>query len=436
MSGAELDIRVGRFVLFSIGINDYIHWPKLETAVNDAMSVANVLEERYDFDKIIALYNSDATRQNIITQLRELATSLEPDDSLVVFYSGHGHLDDLTRTGSWIPVDAMPQDDSTWLDNTKIKTYIRSMKARHILLISDSCFSGDFFNRTRGVTPEITDSYVRKAITKMSRQAITSGGLETVADTGFENHSVFTYFLLKQLTGNSSPYLLPSELFNRVKGGVANNAKQQPLFGDLDDSGGELGGEFVLFLRGVEGSMDEVIRQNREKMAYLETLATEASKAEEVRQGVLKEKEEELKRLEQAIAGLKEKLSGGVAEGDTLDQLYMLVQKKEEQALELVNLKQKAEEEKRQRALELERLKREELEKMKVAFETDYSKYLRIYGSDLVTEDVKERAWQAVCEKWNVNKKNRKGILLWDRDKNEVSFQEKKNALSRDTIIW
>lgn len=310
------------------------------------------------------------------------------------------------------------------------------MKARHILLISDSCFSGDFFNRSRGVSPEITDSYVRKAISKMSRQAITSGGLEPVADAGFDSHSVFTYFLLKQLTDNTSPYLLPSELFNRVRGGVANNAKQQPLFGELDDSGGELGGEFVLFLQGVEGSLDEVIRQNREKMAHLEALTEEANKVEEARQAVLRQKEEELKELEKAIAGMKNKLSGGAAEGDTLDQLYVLVQKKEQQAIELENLKKKAAEETRKRAQELERLKKEEIDKMKAVFETDYAKYLKILGSSLVSDDVKEKAWRAVCEKWNVNNKYKKGVLRWDPNKSEVSFQEKKSALSRDTIIW
>ena len=60
--------------LFVIGIDTYIEWPRLKTAVNDARSVKNVLLSRYHFnsDHLIELYDEDATRANILSKLRIL----------------------------------------------------------------------------------------------------------------------------------------------------------------------------------------------------------------------------------------------------------------------------------------------------------------------------------------------------------------------------
>ena len=91
--------------LFVIGIDTYIHWQRLKTAVSDAKSVRDVLLSRYHFDKdhLIELYDEQATRRNILDRLRFLAKKVRKDDSLVIFYAGHGHLDSITKAGSWIP---------------------------------------------------------------------------------------------------------------------------------------------------------------------------------------------------------------------------------------------------------------------------------------------------------------------------------------------
>jgi len=87
--------------LFVIGINTYLEWERLSAAVNDAKTVRDVLLERYHFDKhhLIQLYDEDATRQNILLNLRYLAKRVGPEDSVVIFYSGHGYLDPITKEG-------------------------------------------------------------------------------------------------------------------------------------------------------------------------------------------------------------------------------------------------------------------------------------------------------------------------------------------------
>jgi formylglycine-generating enzyme required for sulfatase activity len=391
----------GDFYLVAIGIDEYLHWPKLKTAVNDAQAVEQALRENYGFDEqhITALYNAQATGRNIITALRQLAQQLQPDDSLVVFYAGHGKLDELTSTGAWVPVDAALDDATSWLDNSKIKATIGAMKARHVLLVSDSCFAGDFFRGDRGGLPAITDEYVRSAFGKMSRQAITSGGLEPVTDEGAGRHSWFTHFLLKELQENTMPYLLPSDLWNRIKGGVAENAKQQPQLGVLEGAGGEIGGEFVFFRKGAGGNLDAAIKKKREQMTALEKMEQEAREAAAKEQALQKEKEAELKKVDDQIAELRERLNDEQKAPEPLEQLHSLLL------------------EKQRRETDLSQLRADELAKRKNAFERDYASYLEIRANGQTSPDIVDNAWRIICDRWAVQGTSGKpGYLTWKGD--------------------
>ena len=82
---------------------------------------------------------------------------------------------------------------------------------------------------------------------KQSRDALTSGGLEEVMDNGKNNHSIFTYYLIKTLTENQQKYMDATQLYNDFKIAVANNSDQTPILQALRDTNDE-GGQFV-FIR-------------------------------------------------------------------------------------------------------------------------------------------------------------------------------------------
>ncbi|MBU0768761.1 MAG: SUMF1/EgtB/PvdO family nonheme iron enzyme [Proteobacteria bacterium] len=402
-SGSEV---VGNQWLFIIGINTYIKWPPLKTAVNDAKAVKDVLLSRYYFNNehLIELYDEEATRRNIISKLRYLANNIRGEDSLVIFYAGHGQLDSITKSGSWIPVESGTQDASAWISNNDIKDYLKidAIRAKHILLISDSCFAGDFFRGSRGIMPTINERLIQKAYQMSSRQAITSGGLEPVSDTGFGKNSIFSYFLIKTLKENQKPFLVPSDMFQDIKAGVAENADQFPILGSLKDTGGQQGGEIVFFLRQdsrLRNLSNEALEKSKEleRLRQMETEATAVKKKEEAE---ISKREKEVAELDAKIAKMRKKL--GTADenrDDSLDRMLAMARQKDAQEKHLEELKRKRQAEEAKRLAEIEELKAKKRIKMLATLEKDISKYRSIISS-IFWKSNKEEAWKSLLAKY------------------------------------
>lgn len=222
-------------------------WPSLQTAVSDARALGHVLRRQYGFSDVEIVEN--ATRREALKALDRLAKRALPDDNVLVYYAGHGFLDDETRRGYWVPVDAEGRDDTTFLRNSTIRDELNliARRSRHTLLISDSCFSGSLLRTgTRGIRPAAnTENYFKKVSSKKSVQIMTAGGEEFVDDNyQSSGHSPFTYFLLNELQNNDRKMLTMSELSNNVIKMVANNVEQVPQAGVLQGAGDELG-EFI-----------------------------------------------------------------------------------------------------------------------------------------------------------------------------------------------
>ena len=388
----------GKQYLLSIGINSYLHWPQLKTAVNDAREVTKVLISRYHFEAAdaVSLYDAEGTRDNIIGNLRRLASNLRSEDSLLIYYAGHGHLDKLTGTGSWIPVESKRKNAAAWISNHSIKECIRACKARHILVVSDSCFSGDFFRSKREDLPEVTEEWIKKAYGLISRQAITSGGLEPVSDAGFAGHSVFSYFFLDALKQNRRAYLLPSELYGSVKKGVVANAEQVPEYGSLKDTGGHHGGEYVLFRR-VSGAAPEW----RKQLARLQEVEAAQQREREKRAQQETKMQERVAQIKKQIKALEERFGVSSQAGD-LDRMLAMVKEKEATDAKLKQL----EEERRRREAEMQaemaRLRQEQERQVQKQLRASVAKYRRIVESKY-GRNLKDRAWQALvssCPPW------------------------------------
>jgi len=202
------EMKIGLYYALIIGIDKYSgQWAPLNNAVRDASSIKDILSSKYRFDHFQTLFDEQATRENIINEFVKLVGKVKEDDNVVIFYSGHGEFQKDLNRGYWVPSDAQTTSISKYISNADIQTFLGGIKARHTLLISDACFSGDIFRgNTFSIPFEDSDNYFRTVYYHKSCQAITSGGIEPVLDDGKDGHSVFTYYLLKALKENENKF--------------------------------------------------------------------------------------------------------------------------------------------------------------------------------------------------------------------------------------
>jgi len=240
-------ITTGKYIGLIIGANSYEgYWPSLKNAVNDALGVAKILKEDYHFDTVYTIIDKQATRRNILQKFEWLSKNISKDDNLLIYYSGHGQFNKGLNKGYWVPVDAAENSVADYISNNDVKTFVGGIPSKHTLLVTDACFAGDIFRgaKTESIPfdPNNMERYYREIYKKQSRLALTSGGLEEVADAGKDNHSIFTYYLIKALKENQQKYMDANQLFNDFRIAVTNNSEQTPMLQvirDTDDEGGQ-----------------------------------------------------------------------------------------------------------------------------------------------------------------------------------------------------
>lgn len=247
-----------RFCIAVAGIDHYSTTTRLHNAVNDAREVLDAFEQ-LGFQRIVApLYDGHATRAALLDLVEDLRCKLRRDDSLVLFFAGHGRSVTTTidgslcaRKGYLLPVDADAKNHS-WVDLASWLPDVARLPARHILVILDSCYSGvaldrDIQFRGIGVAPPGEGVPPRM---RRSRRVLTSArDNEKASDSGpVRGHSLFAGCLLRGLRGGllkrlREPRATYLALAAYVQDEVRGHAReeQNPDFGTLEgDDRGEL----------------------------------------------------------------------------------------------------------------------------------------------------------------------------------------------------
>lgn len=251
-----------------IGESDYRdpRLPKLQTPGNDVSQLASLLQDRYGFVVTVML---DKSRAEILRELDALAEKLNENDTLLIYYAGHGGMEKVRNgpdRGYWLPVDAEVGHSAGEISNQEITYQVARMAARKVLIVADSCYSG-LLSQTVSRAQQSADAdssstdYLIGMAHKQSRNVMTSGRLEPVLDGGGPgNHSVFAAALIDVLRSNSD-VITSQEIYNRLVTRVMRNATkvlmndqdlpdpQQPTYSALDN-GGHVYGDFVFVPRG------------------------------------------------------------------------------------------------------------------------------------------------------------------------------------------
>jgi len=247
-AGTATTVSPGAYGALVIGIDNYRYLQTLKTPRNDARDVAKLLQQRYGFKNPTLLF--DATRDDIFTALTEYQNTLSENSNLLIYYAGHGYRDPHTGEAYWLPVDAQPGNRQHWISANDITTSIYAIPSKHVLIISDSCYSGDLRSADDEIRVE-NRAYLGNIFRSKSRSLLSSGGDEPVLDTGPGGHSVFANAILKYLSEMPESQFAVADLFPKIRRGVAGRSPQVPQYSYLRNSGDEFG-DFVFSRDGKE----------------------------------------------------------------------------------------------------------------------------------------------------------------------------------------
>lgn len=243
---------VGKNYVLSIGIGKYAEsasFPNLANAVQDAVNISTVLCERYKFEEIEpVIIDNKATRKKILKSLNDLS-QVTKDDNLVIYFAGHGKENPLFNMGYWIPYDAK-EEYGDFIPYSSALDFVRGIKAKHVLLISDCCFAGWLVQQARGRSISQDHDYLESL---NSRWVFASGGTDTVSDGTPGKGSPFSSALFEFLSKNQEVSVSAGELFEEVTRITMSKCPQKPE-AELVRCENNAGGEMIFRLSQLRGN--------------------------------------------------------------------------------------------------------------------------------------------------------------------------------------
>jgi len=202
-----------------VGISKYkSNQPTLYKSDTDALTIQNIFAKAGA--KTSSLTNYGATSQNIRNEMRVMFSQAGKDDTVILFFSGHGY------RGGFCSTDGL-------ISYQTIYEIMKQSKASKKMIFADACFAGKMRK-----TQKESSQYSRESVMLF----LSSRSTEVSYESRYKN-SWFTVYLERALRGgadnNRDKTVSAKELFDFVAKGVAQstNGKQHPvMWGKFDDN--------------------------------------------------------------------------------------------------------------------------------------------------------------------------------------------------------
>lgn len=202
---------VNLFIL-GIGINNYKNEKyNLTGAVNDIKKLSTAAGEKgkgiFASVNTTLIENNKATKQNILSQIKEIKSKIKSTDVFILFYSGHGvvHKEKGTEDFYFVLHDVVNMygggDElvNKSISSTELKNVLASIKANKQLVVIDACQAGGVLESfsLRGAEEE-------KAITTLARSSgvflLASSSKDQFAkEVGELGMGIYSYSLLEAI---------------------------------------------------------------------------------------------------------------------------------------------------------------------------------------------------------------------------------------------
>ena len=226
-------IEARNIYVLSVGISHYQHLRDLKKAETDATTIADLYKTHTTH--VTLLRSVQATRDNILTELRRTCNLATEGDILVFFFSGHGGKDGLCAYDTKNP--------QTMVRYEEVQQVIRNCKANNKQLFIDACYSGGL----RLSSPSTSHSSSSAETSFTNSQGImlflSSRTNEASIENPWSANGFFTQYLLKGIKGaadtNRDRIISAKELFTYVSSNVTErtNGKQHPvMWGKFNDN--------------------------------------------------------------------------------------------------------------------------------------------------------------------------------------------------------
>ncbi len=213
-------LKEGKRYAILVGVNEYAHANQvppirpLRFAASDARDLATLLIQKggYSTEGLQLLVNEQATRVSLYGALRALRDSVREEDTVLLFFSGHGTIgtgrDGLSHY-YLVPHDGRASDlDGTAIRDDVLEELVGQLPAKKVVVLLDACHSGGlgdqrvkgFANpadRTAPTSRTFMESSEGRVVMAASRPDQVS-----VEDDQVQ-HGVFTHFLLEALGGKA-----------------------------------------------------------------------------------------------------------------------------------------------------------------------------------------------------------------------------------------
>lgn len=234
-----------------VGVDTYEDpsFTPLRFASADAASMAWTLRHKDygGFDRVITLTSAEAThRANILFELGRLRNDLRRQDTLVVYFSGHGTME---FTASGQPRLYLVSHDTrladlfgTAIELNTLRQFLSDLKPQRKVLILDSCFNGLGKSQVSAVTQQRLAQpgmqWESSALSMGQSEAVlmasTTGGV--ALEDSVLGHGIYTSWLLRGLTtdrtradANSDGAITAWEAHDFARAGTLEHSKKQQV---------------------------------------------------------------------------------------------------------------------------------------------------------------------------------------------------------------
>ena len=221
-----------------IGIEEYRQrLPKADFAVQDAKTVGEYLTKAmgYEEENVVVLLNDRANKSDLEKYIESwLPNHVEKDNSVFVYFSGHGAPNTRTGEAYLVPYDGDPSFiDKTGYPLKRLYEQLTKLPAKEVVVVLDSCFSGAGGRSViaKGMRPMVLS--VENPLLAGGKAVVlsASSGDQVSSTYDAKGHGLLTYFFLKALQGeadqNKDRAIDLSEVFEYVKPQVERVARRE-----------------------------------------------------------------------------------------------------------------------------------------------------------------------------------------------------------------